>query len=243
MLIDNLVFLQTVCTPRDLCKLQAMLKREQEKLLTNRTSNIRHDDASTLTDETLVEIDRQARLDHLRELWDSLLKHCKQMETHDPAVAMTVGTSEIMIRCVNIMASIKEGLERSGMDNTSASTASGEGGVDLPTVVRQWARGVHHCGRALAELQQSESKEGTGQSSEEDNGRGPVGVVEGLGTAAAFAAQAQAVAKLADEHQLHATTMETLTGTLTTRLAATKESIKHLREALTKHTLTTGSNR
>eukprot|EP00959_Pyramimonas_sp_CCMP1952_P428263 8969946-Pyramimonas_sp.AAC.2 len=56
--------------PRDLCKLQAVLKREQEKLLTNTNSNMRHDDASTLTDETLVEIDRQARLDRLRDLWE-----------------------------------------------------------------------------------------------------------------------------------------------------------------------------
>eukprot|EP00959_Pyramimonas_sp_CCMP1952_P032855 688929-Pyramimonas_sp.AAC.1 len=46
-----------------------------------------------------------------------------------------------------------------GTNSTSTSVASVEGAVDLPTVVRQWARGMHHCGRALAVLQQSDGEE------------------------------------------------------------------------------------
>ena len=106
--------MQNVNDSRDLCKLQAILKREQERLLIDRASGIQHDDASTLTDETLVEIDRHARLDHVRNLWGSLLSHCKEMEMHDPAVAEIVGTSDTIINCANITASIKEGLENAG---------------------------------------------------------------------------------------------------------------------------------
>lgn len=211
-----------VCRPRaeeislvwfgsELCKVKAEVGRERATLRAAGAGN---------TDDV-----DDARVTRLRELWDSLLKECEELDARAPTVTALLDMPEDVARGLRAVTLRQAATEPSplaaalhppstdasaGTDPPSFASSSASSSVvadptDLPRLIQQWTRGMHRCGKALAPLLRAYDAAAAGTAN--DDG-------EPEGDASEWVAHAQALAEQVEEHTTYVEVLTALAATL-----------------------------
>lgn len=193
---------------RELCKVKAEVGRER--------ATLRAAGADEMTEAD------DARVARLRELWDSLLKECEELDARAPTVTALLDTPEDVERGLHAVTLRQAATEPSPLaaacqpPSASASFAASSVSssavadpADLPRLIQQWTRGMHRCGKALAPLlaaYDAAAAAAADGTADDDGGE--------RGDASEWTAHAEALAEQVEEHTTYVEVLTALAATL-----------------------------